>query len=297
MARLLGWPDACRNAGGAYGWAPEPDPRWVTSRPVAAWWRASRPGGGGPPAAGEQRIRADQHEAGLRRSGDGDVHDAAAALPGGSATRSVTDDPAGMATETSPRSPTAHGPARAGGKPRGLAEKRLTEPDQCDMLVSAGADRDRGGEVSIVEHPRTAGAITAQHEQTGEAAHRAVPEGEIGFRSDDSEFVLGPGGQVTRPRDQLPSCGPPAAGVAGSSRGFETCRQGLSELNLCPEAGSAGPIRHTPARVHRDRRRVRPDLRETEWLDDIAARYGLALVHPLRHGPIEVRVTTRPWPG
>jgi quercetin dioxygenase-like cupin family protein len=60
--------------------------------------------------------------------------------------------------------------------------------------------RDNGGEVAIVEHPFAVGYLTAPHWHTREDEHSIVVEGEIGFRSDDAEVVLGPGGYITKPR-------------------------------------------------------------------------------------------------
>ena len=60
-----------------------------------------------------------------------------------------------------------------------------------------------GGEVSIVEHPFEVGLITAAHRHAREDEHSIVLAGEIGFRSDDSEVVLGPGGYITKPRGQM----------------------------------------------------------------------------------------------
>jgi hypothetical protein len=51
---------------------------------------------------------------------------------------------------------------------------------------------DTGGEVAIVELPFAIGTITAPHRHTHEVEHPIVLEGQIGFRSDDSEVVLGP---------------------------------------------------------------------------------------------------------
>jgi len=60
-----------------------------------------------------------------------------------------------------------------------------------------------GGEVSIVEHPFEVGLITAAHRHTREDEHSIVLAGEIGFRSDHTEVVLGPGGYITKPRGQM----------------------------------------------------------------------------------------------
>ena len=65
------------------------------------------------------------------------------------------------------------------------------------------SSRTNGGEVSIVEHPFEVGLLTAAHRHTREDEHSIVLAGEIGFRSDDSEVVLGAGGYITKPRGQM----------------------------------------------------------------------------------------------
>jgi quercetin dioxygenase-like cupin family protein len=65
------------------------------------------------------------------------------------------------------------------------------------------SSRTNGGEVSIVEHPFQVALLTAAHRHTREEEHSIVLAGQIGFRSDDSEVVLGPGGYITKPRGQM----------------------------------------------------------------------------------------------
>jgi quercetin dioxygenase-like cupin family protein len=78
--------------------------------------------------------------------------------------------------------------------------------------------RGNGGEVAILEHPFAVGFITAPHRHTREDETSIVLEGQIGFRSDDAEVVLGPGGYITKPRGQRTPCGTPGRFPAGSSR-------------------------------------------------------------------------------
>ena len=59
------------------------------------------------------------------------------------------------------------------------------------------------GLVSIVEHPFPVGACVPPHLHTREDEYSIVTEGEIGFRSGDREVVLGAGGYITKPRDEL----------------------------------------------------------------------------------------------
>src|ERR1700744_2395163 len=65
------------------------------------------------------------------------------------------------------------------------------------------SSRANGGEVSIVEHPFEVGLLTAAHRHTREDEHSIVLAGEIGFRVDDNEVVLGPRGLPTKPRGQM----------------------------------------------------------------------------------------------
>ena len=62
---------------------------------------------------------------------------------------------------------------------------------------------DTAGAVSIVEHPFAIGALVPPHLHTREDEYSIVTEGEIGFRSGDREVVLGPGGYITKPRNEM----------------------------------------------------------------------------------------------
>jgi mannose-6-phosphate isomerase-like protein (cupin superfamily) len=134
--------------------------------------------------------------------------------------------------------------------------------------------RDNGGQVAIVEHPFEVGSITAPHLHTREDEHSIVLAGEIGFRSDDSEVVLGPGGYITKPRGQMHAMWN-AGSVPGriieviSPGGFENYFHDLSELLLSGKADHSGPefaeLAEKYGLVYGT-----PD-----WLDDVVARYGL----------------------
>lgn len=63
--------------------------------------------------------------------------------------------------------------------------------------------KDTGGAVSIVEHPFPVGALVPPHIHTREDEFSIVTEGEIGFRSGDEEVVLGAGGYIMKPRNEL----------------------------------------------------------------------------------------------
>src|SRR5664280_922485 len=62
---------------------------------------------------------------------------------------------------------------------------------------------DSGGSLSIVEHPFAVGALVPPHIHHLEDEYSIVLEGEIGFRSNDQEIVLGPGGYIVKPRGEV----------------------------------------------------------------------------------------------
>ena len=164
-------------------------------------------------------------------------------------------------------------------------EVTVVQPGEGDVasLPGFGAvfklfSRNNGGQVAIIEHPFEVGTITAPHLHTREDEHSIVLAGEIGFRSDDSEIVLGPGGYITKPRGQMH-----AMWNAGSEPGriievitpggFENYFRDLSELLM--------------SRVDRSESLHRlPEFTELaekyglvygnpDWLDDVVRRYGL----------------------
>src|SRR5918995_7466584 len=62
---------------------------------------------------------------------------------------------------------------------------------------------DTGGALSIVEHPFAVGALVPPHVHTLEDEISIVLEGEIGFRSNNEEVVLAPGGYIVEPRGEV----------------------------------------------------------------------------------------------
>lgn len=62
---------------------------------------------------------------------------------------------------------------------------------------------DTGGQLAVVEHPFAVGALVPPHSHSREDEFSIVVEGEIGFRSEDDEVVLGPGGYIVKPRHQV----------------------------------------------------------------------------------------------
>ena len=142
--------------------------------------------------------------------------------------------------------------------------------------------RDNGGEVAMVEHPFPVGTITAPHQHTREDEHSIVLEGQIGFRSDDDEVVLGPGGYITKPRGQTH-----AMWNAGSVPGriVEVITPGGSSATSGNSASCsllAGQPRRARARACTRLTRsaklaTKYDLTygNPAWLADVVARYGL----------------------
>ena len=131
---------------------------------------------------------------------------------------------------------------------------------------------DTGGALSIVEHPFDVGALVPPHIHTLEDEYSIVLEGEIGFRSNDKEVVLGPGGYIIKPRGEVH-----AMWNAGSTRarmievispaGFERFFREFVELT------DAGPPDW--AAVAELGARYQLPFVQPEWLPDVIARYNL----------------------
>ncbi|HCU49435.1 MAG TPA: hypothetical protein DGG94_06480, partial [Micromonosporaceae bacterium] len=62
---------------------------------------------------------------------------------------------------------------------------------------------DSGGALAVVEHPFEVGGLVPPHIHHREDEISIVLDGEIGFRSEDKEIVLGPGGYIMKPRGQV----------------------------------------------------------------------------------------------
>ena len=102
---------------------------------------------------------------------------------------------------------------------------------------------DTGGALSIVEHPFQVGALVPPHVHTLEDEYSIVLEGEIGFRSNDQEVVLGPGGYIIKPRGEVHAMwnagSTPARMIEViSPAGFERFFAELADLS---EGGPADP--------------------------------------------------------
>jgi quercetin dioxygenase-like cupin family protein len=132
---------------------------------------------------------------------------------------------------------------------------------------------DTGGAVSVVEHPFEVGALVPPHLHTREDEYSIVLEGEIGFRSGDREVVLGPGGYITKPRNEMH-----AMWNAGSTRarmieiispaGFERFFAELADL---VESGA-----FTMEAMAGIASRYGLEFGNPPWLPDVVRRYGLS---------------------
>jgi quercetin dioxygenase-like cupin family protein len=131
---------------------------------------------------------------------------------------------------------------------------------------------DTGGALSIVEHPFDVGALVPPHIHTLEDEYSIVLEGEIGFRSNDKEVVLGPGGYIIKPRGEVH-----AMWNAGSTKarmievitpsGFERFFREFVEMT---DAGPPDPAEIARLSAHYQLPFARP-----EWLADVITRYNL----------------------
>jgi quercetin dioxygenase-like cupin family protein len=132
--------------------------------------------------------------------------------------------------------------------------------------------KDSGGALSIVEHTFEAGALVPPHIHHLEDEYSIVLDGEIGFRSNDQEVVLGPGGYIVKPRGQVH-----AMWNAGSARarmievitpaGFEDFFREFADIT---DHGRPGPDQIAEIAA-----RYQLPFAQPEWLPDVIARYGL----------------------
>ena len=131
---------------------------------------------------------------------------------------------------------------------------------------------DTGGALSIVEHPFAVGALVPPHVHTLEDEYSIVMEGEIGFRSEDQEVVLGAGGYIIKPRGEVHAMwnagSTPARMIEViSPAGFERFFRDFVDMS------DLGP----PSRdeIHRLGDRYGLPFAQPDWLADVIARYNL----------------------
>ncbi len=133
-----------------------------------------------------------------------------------------------------------------------------------DVVFKIHGD-DTGGALSIVEHPFEVGALVPPHVHHLEDEFSIVLEGEIGFRSEDEEVVLGPGGYIVKPHGEVHAMwnagNAPARMIEViSPPGFEDFfRQAADDPSQLPELAE----------------RARLELAQPDWLPDVIARYNL----------------------
>lgn len=147
------------------------------------------------------------------------------------------------------------------------------------------SSRTNNGEVAILEHPFEVGTITAPHRHTREDEHSIVLAGEIGFRSDDNEVVLGPGGYITKPRGQMhamwnASDAPGRIVEVITPGGFEFYFRELGELLVSHTGGPADKDRgvrtwHELPEFTELAAKYGLTYGTPDWLDDVVRRYGL----------------------
>lgn len=132
---------------------------------------------------------------------------------------------------------------------------------------------DMGGAVSVVEQPFEVGALVPPHIHTREDEISVVLEGRVGFRSEDHEVVLNPGGYIVKPRGEVHAmwnAGKSPARIIEiiTPAGFEG---GMREVAAMAAAGPPDPnaLGEVAARYGMS-------FEEPEWLSDVIARYDLA---------------------
>ncbi len=131
---------------------------------------------------------------------------------------------------------------------------------------------DTGGALSIVEHPFAVGALVPPHVHTLEDEYSIVLEGEIGFRSNDREVVLGAGGYIIKPRGEIHAMwnagSTPARMIEViSPAGFEGFFRELTDLTAIGTPD--------PADIAELGARFGLPFERPDWLPDVIARYGL----------------------
>ncbi len=131
---------------------------------------------------------------------------------------------------------------------------------------------DSGGAISIVEHPFDVGALVPPHVHTLEDEISIVLEGEIGFRSEDQEVVLGAGGYIVKPRGEVHAMWNAASVPARmieviSPAGFENMFKEMTKMTATgpPDMEAVGELAG----------RYGLPFAQPDWLPDVIARYNL----------------------
>lgn len=131
---------------------------------------------------------------------------------------------------------------------------------------------DTAGALSIVEHPFDVGAIVPPHLHRLEDEISFVLEGEIGFRSNDQEAVLGVGGYIVKPRGEVHAmwnAGKTPARMIEiiTPAGFEGFFREICDMTNAgpPDLAVIGDLAT----------RYQLPMANPEWLPDVIARYNL----------------------
>jgi quercetin dioxygenase-like cupin family protein len=161
------------------------------------------------------------------------------------------------------------GPARLTVVPPG--QGRVGELGSIGVVFKLWGD-DTGQALSIVEHPFTVGAWVPPHRHTREDEISIVVAGEIGFRSEDREAVLGPGGYIVKPRGELHAMWNAGDGPARmieiiSPAGFEHFFHRVAEVV------AAGPPSDFDGAALAAAYGL--EFADADWMPDVMARYGL----------------------
>ncbi len=131
---------------------------------------------------------------------------------------------------------------------------------------------DTGGALSVVEHPFAVGTLVPPHIHTNEDEFSIVTEGRIGFRSGDDEVVLGAGGYIVKPRNEVHAmwnAGDVPARMIEiiAPAGFEEFFRAFADMNR------AGPPDF--AQVAALAERFQLPFAQPDWLGDVIERYNL----------------------
>jgi quercetin dioxygenase-like cupin family protein len=136
---------------------------------------------------------------------------------------------------------------------------------------------DSGGALAVVEHPFEVGGVVPPHVHHREDEFSIVLEGEIGFRSEDKEIVLGPGGYIVKPRGEVHAMW--NAGLTSarmieiiSPAGFEELFRTVVGLTERGEAEMSKLVELA--------NRYEVPMAEPEWFADVIERYQLSMPTP-----------------
>jgi quercetin dioxygenase-like cupin family protein len=136
---------------------------------------------------------------------------------------------------------------------------------------------DSGGALSVVEHPFEVGGFVLPHVHHREDEFSIVLEGEIGFRSEDKEVVLGPGGYIVKPRGEVHAMWNAGLMPARmieiiSPAGFEELFRTVVDLTERGEAEMSKLVELA--------NRYEVPMAEPEWFADVIERYQLSMPTP-----------------